>query len=71
MSTRRERDHFQKHPSGHQKRLKQDIKNQHLLKQHGAFDKFLRETSILPNAENTIKNNDGEKEIKNNNTRSP
>ncbi|KAL4121627.1 hypothetical protein QTP88_014101 [Uroleucon formosanum] len=68
MSTRHERDNFRKHPSGHQKRLKQDKKKQYLLKQHGAFDKFLRETSILPNAENTIENNDGGKEIQNNNS---
>lgn len=47
MSTRRDRDNFRSHPSGHQKRLKQVKTEQTINKQRGAFDKFLSKTSAV------------------------
>lgn len=68
MSTRRDRDNFRSHPSGYQKRIKQE-KKRIIKKQRSAFDKFLCKTekknendceereSIQTDIQNNISNN--------------
>lgn len=49
MSTRRDSDSFRSHPFSHQKRIKQEKKEQIIIEQRGAFDKFLcKIKSLIP-----------------------
>lgn len=69
MSTHRDRDNFRSHPSGYQKRIKKEKKEQIIKKQRGAFEKFLCKTekknendyeereSIQPEIQNNISDN--------------
>lgn len=63
MSTGRDRDNFRSHPSGHQKRLKQEKKEQFIKKQRGAFDKFLSKTSVSSIEEKKNENDYGERQF--------
>lgn len=49
MSTHRDRNNFSSHPSGYEKRLKKEKKEQFINKQRGSFDKFLSNIIESPN----------------------